>query len=146
MTDQRFLFWLLSCGDLVALCHTDRFLGSVVLLLPPAAEGDVTISFVNALAAVQNARYKVMIGPNRSSQSQLVSAVGAGASRTGGRSTTRPNRIDGCPEEEEEGQGFGGGECPDARFEKCWSLPRSRVNSQNQGVPLLTRLYPRQWP
>jgi ABC-type branched-subunit amino acid transport system substrate-binding protein len=39
--------------------------------------GDLTQSFINALDAVQNNQYKVILGPNRSAQSQLVSAVGA---------------------------------------------------------------------
>lgn len=39
--------------------------------------GDLTQSFINALDAVQNGGYKMMVGPNRSGQSQLVSAVGA---------------------------------------------------------------------
>lgn len=40
--------------------------------------GDLTLAFINALDAVQTKGYKVLVGPDRSAQSQLVSAVGAG--------------------------------------------------------------------
>lgn len=61
---------------------------ALLVLSRVRAAGDQTKAFTNALNAVQTQGYKVLLGPNRSAQSQLVSAVGAGTFSCARKSTS----------------------------------------------------------